>query len=154
MSDSIGHTATKAQYPLLGMSPAQPPAPPNNTFASPATPRPPQAPSSPLPPSRSRGPKREAVIGHVLYNKKFKCARDSCSDITFARQADLRRHFDHTHAPNRKLHYCYYEGCQRAQGGRNTGFKRKDKRDEHMRSVHKKWWEERQAQLRSPANSI
>jgi len=109
--------------------------------------------SHPSPPPSAQSPERpdlrlsratrdENPIGLVYSNKrKFKCSKSTCSDLTFGRMADLRRHYDQTHARHRVQYYCGFDGCSRSHaqtGGRGRSFgTRKDKRDEHERNVHK-----------------
>ncbi|KAF1973300.1 hypothetical protein BU23DRAFT_568319 [Bimuria novae-zelandiae CBS 107.79] len=75
-------------------------------------------------------------------NKKFKCIKMDCKDLTFGRMADLRRHHSQHHAKNRAEFFCSVTGCPRAHaptGGKSRSFgTRRDKRDEHERNVHKK----------------
>jgi hypothetical protein len=39
------------------------------------------------------------VIGQVTVAGKFRCLGHSCTDLTFGRQADFRRHYENNHAP-------------------------------------------------------
>ncbi|KAL5410480.1 hypothetical protein PMIN03_005368 [Paraphaeosphaeria minitans] len=86
---------------------------------------------------------KDEPIGYVFSNKsKFKCIKSECKDLQFGRMADLRRHYDQTHAMSRVQYFCSVSGCSRSHastGGRGRSFgTRKDKRDEHERNVHKK----------------
>lgn len=90
-----------------------------------------------------RSQANDEPIGYVYFDKsKFKCYRADCKDLMFGRMADLRRHHEQAHAPNRVQFFCSIAGCPRSHaptGGRGRSFgTRKDKRDEHERTVHKK----------------
>lgn len=110
---------------------------------SPSTTPPTGSAPAPVPPRRQRATRTDEPIGLVFENKrKFKCNKTDCKDLTFGRMADLRRHYDQTHATHRVQFYCSVSGCSRSHaptGGRGRSFgTRKDKRDEHERTVHKK----------------
>ncbi|KAF2108308.1 hypothetical protein BDV96DRAFT_263020 [Lophiotrema nucula] len=124
-------------------APAAPP-PPSITeprkrqHRSPSSPSPSPSPSSSPDPSSAESP----IIGHVLANKRFKCSSPSCTTLTFNRQADLRRHYENRHATRSRVEECYcpVKGCGRSyevggKRGRSFGMRR-DKRDEHLRTVH------------------
>lgn len=84
----------------------------------------------------------DTVIGHVLLDRKrFRCSKTNCG-TTVGRLADLRRHWEAHHGgPNRAEYFCPVGGCQRSKsfgGGSGRSFgTRKDKRDEHVRNVHR-----------------
>lgn len=86
-------------------------------------------------------------------NRKFKCIKSDCKDLTFGRMADLRRHHAQHHARNRAEYFCRVSGCSRAHvptGGKSRSFgTRRDKRDEHERNVHK-----RERSPESPCSSM
>jgi hypothetical protein len=106
---------------------------------------------SPLLPSRKRRRRTsnvsdpsDPVVGQITASGKFKCFVDAaCSDLSFGRQADFRRHYEHHHAPRKVVYYCPVSGCSRSNGG-GTGKKgksfgtREDKMKEHVRTVHEK----------------
>jgi hypothetical protein len=109
-----------------------------------------QAPSLLLPaPKKRRRPSTlstssshsDPVVGHVTRGGKFKCLDAKCQDISFGRQADFRRHYDHTHVTKKVEYYCPVVGCQRSRKpagkskGRSFGT-REDKMREHVRTVH------------------
>jgi hypothetical protein len=85
----------------------------------------------------------DPVIGHLTTSGKFKCPDLDCSNVSFGRQADLRRHYDHVHADRRFEFFCTFDGCARSKKptskakGRSFGT-REDKMREHMRTVHEK----------------
>jgi len=91
------------------------------------------------------------IIGHVMLTPPvFACYNASCANTTFTRLADLRRHYSQHHTTDKQEYFCTVPGCRRhkdgAAGGRvrkgkgrlgGKGFGvRKDKRDEHLRTVH------------------
>lgn len=93
---------------------------------------------------------RAKCIGSVMDNGKFICSYEECQDgTTFGRLADLRRHNEHIHTGKRKEYFCTYNSCKRSNkntGGSGRGFgSRRDKRDEHIRTVHEKSGKKRRA---------
>ena len=124
------------------------PSPPNNIYSPPQSP----PPSSPLPslhrkrrrmtpPSRSSS--SETITGHVLSSGKFKCSHPDCADEHFNRHADFRRHYSAFHEARPIQYFCSVSGCLRSRepSGRSKGRSfgpRKDKMEEHMRTVHHK----------------
>jgi hypothetical protein len=85
----------------------------------------------------------DPIIGFVTSSGKFKCFDPNCQDISFGRQADFRRHYDHTHVSMKVEFYCTFDGCTRSRKpagkskGRSFGT-REDKMKEHERTVHMK----------------
>jgi hypothetical protein len=83
----------------------------------------------------------DPVIGHVTSSGKFKCPGPECSNLSFGRQADFRRHYDYVHADKKLEFFCTSDGCVRSKRpigkakGRSFGT-REDKMREHMRTVH------------------
>jgi hypothetical protein len=77
---------------------------------------------------------------------KFKCFVDAaCSDLSFGRQADFRRHYEHHHVHHHRkvIYFCPIDTCLRSQkgGGGKKGKSfgtREDKMREHVRTVHEK----------------
>ncbi|KAF2824778.1 hypothetical protein CC86DRAFT_266303, partial [Ophiobolus disseminans] len=67
---------------------------------------------------------------------KFKCLEQRCSRKTFNRQAELRRHYDTTHAPRKPEYWCRVASCQRSHANGGYPFPRRDKLRDHMRKVH------------------
>ena len=61
----------------------------------------------------------------------YECTFPGCNK-QYARVADLQRHYRGSHN-GLKPFKCRFEGCERAV----RGFPRKDKRDDHERTVHK-----------------
>ncbi|KAF2030086.1 hypothetical protein EK21DRAFT_66336, partial [Setomelanomma holmii] len=85
----------------------------------------------------------EPVIGQVTLSGRFRCLDQDCSDVSFARQADFRRHWDNAHATSKLEYFCLHEGCLRSKKptGKSKGKSfgaREDKMHEHMRTVHGK----------------
>ncbi|KAH7390737.1 hypothetical protein BKA66DRAFT_440025 [Pyrenochaeta sp. MPI-SDFR-AT-0127] len=95
--------------------------------------------ASPLP-----GASSDPAIGQVTRLGKFKCLDPGCDDLTFGRQADFKRHYENVHAPRKIEYFCPQEGCSRSRkpvGGKSKGRSfnnRKDKMEEHLRTVHHK----------------
>lgn len=87
------------------------------------------------------GPVFNHFIGQVSANGQFVCLYPSCSELSFGRQADFRRHYEHTHVVGKLEYYCPVDGCQRSRKprGKRTGLSfgdREDKMREHFRVVH------------------
>ncbi|KAF1848356.1 uncharacterized protein K460DRAFT_353344 [Cucurbitaria berberidis CBS 394.84] len=86
----------------------------------------------------------DPVIGQVTRLGKFKCLHAGCDDLTFGRQADFKRHYENVHAPRKLEYFCPTEGCSRSKkpaNGKSKGRSfnnRKDKMEEHVRTVHHK----------------
>lgn len=77
-----------------------------------------------------------ARIGSVLGNGKFVCDAEGCGGQTFARQAELRRHFITLHATNKPNFWCHVLTCPRSMSRGGKAFHRKDKLMAHVRSMH------------------
>jgi hypothetical protein len=83
----------------------------------------------------------DSTIGTIDKDEKFKCLAASCYDMSFARQADFRRHYENTHMPSKLEYFCPMEGCPRsrkptgAREGRSFGA-REDNMTEHFLMVH------------------
>ncbi|OCL11075.1 hypothetical protein AOQ84DRAFT_287980, partial [Glonium stellatum] len=73
-------------------------------------------------------------IGIVLSNDRYICHSRVCSGLSFNRLADLKRHHNSFHSSKGERFWCSADGCHRSQGGKP--FPRKDKRDEHVRTMH------------------
>ncbi|CAO2654362.1 Nn.00g110950.m01.CDS01 [Neocucurbitaria sp. VM-36] len=86
----------------------------------------------------------DPVIGQVTRLGKFRCLDSGCDDLTFGRQADFKRHYENVHAPRKIEYFCPEEGCSRSRNPANGKSKgrsfnsRKDKMEEHVRTVHQK----------------
>jgi hypothetical protein len=78
----------------------------------------------------------EVEIGSVLKNGRLKCRERACGDQSFARQAELRRHFNSKHAPKKRRYWCLVSSCVRSRGTDHRPFHRKDKLMAHVRSMH------------------
>lgn len=83
------------------------------------------------------------MTGHVLASGQFQCAKLECVDLRFGRQADFRRHHTNVHAKSKTEYFCTFVGCDRSRRpskkgkGRSFG-NRRDKMEEHVRTVHEK----------------
>ena len=92
----------------------------------------------------------DPVIGHVTQSGKYTCVNPGCNGITFGRQADFKRHVGNTHEPQKLEYFCPEDGCARSKrptGGKSKGRSfnnRKDKMEEHLRTVHCKGDKKRQ----------
>lgn len=75
-------------------------------------------------------------IGSILSNGIFVCDNKNCAGLTFARQAELRRHFTTLHATNKPEFWCQVPFCQRSMKTGGQPFRRKDKLKPHIRSMH------------------
>lgn len=73
---------------------------------------------------------------HTSFLAAATCTTSPSCHMTFTRHADLKRHIDTVHG-KKTSHWCPMEGCPRAEADGNKAFPRKDKRDEHVRKVHK-----------------
>lgn len=51
------------------------------------------------PPSPSLESDSDPVIGHITRLGKFRCLTNRCDDLTFGRQAELKRHYETSHGP-------------------------------------------------------
>ncbi|KZM23323.1 metal ion binding [Ascochyta rabiei] len=88
------------------------------------------------PPSPVPNEAATTTIGSVLSNGKFTCNNSKCSDLSFARQAELRRHHATLHAPHKPEFWCQVPACPRSMEAGNRPFHRKDKLAAHTRSMH------------------
>lgn len=83
----------------------------------------------------------DMIVAHFLASGRFKCADLMCEELRFGRQADLRRHLQNVHGSYKREYFCVVAGCDRSKkpskGGKGHGFGfRKDKFDEHIRTIH------------------
>jgi hypothetical protein len=78
----------------------------------------------------------EQVIGSLHLDGRFKCPRPVCARKTFARQAELRRHYNTSHASQKPAYWCQAITCPRARANGGYAFTRKDKLMDHERKVH------------------
>jgi hypothetical protein len=77
-----------------------------------------------------------AGIGAVLSNGRFMCDAEGCGGQTFARHAELRRHYTTIHASNKPNFWCHVRRCRRSISGGGKAFHRKDKLMAHIKSRH------------------
>jgi hypothetical protein len=78
----------------------------------------------------------ETEIGSVLKNGRFKCRENVCGRKSFARPAELRRHFKSKHTPKKRNFWCWVASCSRSRGVEHRPFNRKDKLMAYARSMH------------------
>ncbi|KAF2845417.1 hypothetical protein T440DRAFT_276682 [Plenodomus tracheiphilus IPT5] len=84
----------------------------------------------------------DCIIGHVTLSGKFMCSHTDCDDLRFGRQADFKRHYENVHAKMVVEYFCPKTGCVRSRNpvgktSKGRSFKgRKDKMEEHVRTVH------------------
>ncbi|KAH7070544.1 hypothetical protein BKA63DRAFT_79540 [Paraphoma chrysanthemicola] len=76
------------------------------------------------------------VIGTLLKSGRFKCHYTRCLRSSFGRQAELRRHYDGTHAIVKHTFWCQVPFCNRSSGVGGRAFHRKDKLRDHVRAMH------------------
>ncbi|KAH9873061.1 hypothetical protein J1614_005458 [Plenodomus biglobosus] len=81
------------------------------------------------------------TIGYVCDKEDsgyvFKCGNCACSDKSYGRWADLKRHYEGAHAGVRRATYwCEVQGCDRSQAYGDQPFRRKDHLTLHVRKVH------------------
>lgn len=81
------------------------------------------------------------IIGYILSNgtnqvDKYKCHMPSCSEATFGRLADLKRHRASRHGAMRKSYWCPVSGCERSLNGGGRPFPRKDKMFQYLSQKH------------------
>lgn len=75
-------------------------------------------------------------IGSILSNDKIVCNAERCGGRSFARLAELRRHYTTHHATNRPDLWCHVPTCRRSMLGGGEAFHRKDKLAAHIRNMH------------------
>ncbi|KAH4184565.1 hypothetical protein HBI81_242760 [Parastagonospora nodorum] len=66
----------------------------------------------------------------------FQCRSSTCHDRTFSRWPDFTRHYNGAHATTPTVYWCDVEGCPRGKAARNRPFPRKDKLNDHAKSIH------------------
>lgn len=70
-------------------------------------------------------------------NMLFQCRFGGCERKSYKRFADFMRHYKGNHAIVRQLFWCPNGECTRSQRYGNVPFERSDKRDEHVKKVHR-----------------
>lgn len=78
----------------------------------------------------------DAAIGIVLKNGRFKCNMAQCADKSHGRTAELRRHYDTTHATKKPEFWCQVLHCDRSAAVGGQPFHRKYRLQDHMRNLH------------------
>jgi hypothetical protein len=78
----------------------------------------------------------DTAIGTILKNGKFKCTAEECGNKSYARPAELKRHYNTVHAIQKPEFWCDVPSCTRsvAKGGRP--FHRKYRLMDHMQKMH------------------
>lgn len=66
----------------------------------------------------------------------FGCVEPNCSDRSFSRVCEFRRHFQENHTADRTHFWCTVVGCQRSKGRGGESFKRKASMVHHRRRAH------------------
>lgn len=66
----------------------------------------------------------------------FQCHGASCHGRTFGRWPDFTRHYNGAHSAAPTVYWCHVEGCPRSKAARNRPFPRKDKLNDHAKSMH------------------
>jgi hypothetical protein len=75
-------------------------------------------------------------IGFVLSNGRLVCIHNKCAGRSFARKAELKRHYTTLHAHNKPNFWCPVVACLRSEHRGDNAFHRKDKLTAHIRSMH------------------
>ncbi|KAJ4361912.1 hypothetical protein N0V83_010853 [Neocucurbitaria cava] len=78
----------------------------------------------------------DILIGSVFRDGKLKCCFPDCFDKSFGRQAELRRHYDTSHAVYKPEFWCPVTTCGRSALFGRKPFPRKDKLMDHVESMH------------------
>jgi hypothetical protein len=76
------------------------------------------------------------AIGTVLNNGTFKCSVEQCAKKSFKRPAELKRHYNTTHAAQKPEFWCEELFCDRSAGIGGRPFHRKYRLHDHMRKIH------------------
>jgi hypothetical protein len=79
----------------------------------------------------------DTIIGTVLKNGRFKCTEPECGAKSFNRRAELKRHYDTTHAAQKPEFWCDVQSCDRNPVSGGKPFHRKYRLQNHMRKMHK-----------------
>jgi hypothetical protein len=75
-------------------------------------------------------------IGFVLSNGRLMCNHEKCAGRSFARKAELKRHYTTLHAHSKPNFWCPFPACPRSEHRGDNAFHRKDKMTSHVRSMH------------------
>jgi hypothetical protein len=75
-------------------------------------------------------------IGFVLSNGRLVCNHEKCAGRSFARKAELKRHYLTLHAHSKPNFWCPFPACPRSEHRGDKAFHRKDKLTAHIRSMH------------------
>ncbi|KAH4112882.1 hypothetical protein HBI46_158950 [Parastagonospora nodorum] len=66
----------------------------------------------------------------------FRCHHANCHDQEFSRWPDYKRHYNGAHATIPTIYWCDVEECPRSKAPGNRPFPRKDKLNDHAKSIH------------------
>lgn len=113
-----------------------------------ATHRQSKMPPSPQPPtSTASSPtcSKTLVLGYLLSdvdggNERYQCPFPTCTETTFGRPAELKRHHASCHkgfGTKKPKYWCPISGCERSKTGDGDSFPRKDKMMDHLERMHK-----------------
>lgn len=78
----------------------------------------------------------DELIGRVFASGRFMCPHRQCVRKSFARLAELKRHYEGAHAPRKHTFWCHVPSCKRSRGVGQRSFPRKDKLKDHVRMAH------------------
>jgi hypothetical protein len=86
-------------------------------------------------------PINQTMIGYILSNgvsrqDTYKCHDLSCSQVTFKRLQDLKRHNNSRHNRHGARFWCPVDGCERSMKSGGRAFPRKDKMVDHLEKKH------------------
>jgi hypothetical protein len=88
---------------------------------------------------------KTVVLGHLLSdvdggNERYQCPFPTCTEVTFGRPAELKRHHASCHkgfGTKKPQYWCPVSGCRRSRAGNGNSFPRKDKMMDHLERMHK-----------------
>jgi hypothetical protein len=88
-------------------------------------------------------PEPQVVIGMILSNgeasqDRYRCRYIACSNKSFGRIAELRRHNKCKHSPRERMpqFWCPVNDCERSRSGMGEAFPRPDKMWDHHARMH------------------
>jgi hypothetical protein len=124
-----------------GQTPLAFDAPSATPSLAPATSQPASAAATPASSNNSSEPSLPSqTIGYIQSGDSyvFRCSNPACSNITFSRWPDLKRHIDTLHNVGDNRLWCTFPACERSGtvGRRRYSTTRKDKLTEHTRRMH------------------
>ncbi|KAF9691863.1 hypothetical protein EKO04_010086 [Ascochyta lentis] len=108
--------------------------------------RPPQpAPHMLTPRTNDSQDTKPVIIGLLLSdgntrNDRYQCPFSTCTELTFGRPAELKRHHASCHkgyGSKKPQYWCPVSGCDRSKVGHKGSFPRKDKMMDHLERAHR-----------------